>query len=103
MKRSHRLKGLDEIIGILRKELPHLGERYRVSSLGVFGSYLYGERRKRSDLDLLVEFSETPSLFEFLELEQHLTDLLGLKVDLVMKSALKPRIGKHILREVVAV
>ncbi len=103
MKRSHRLKSLDEIIGILRKELPHLGERYRVSSLGVFGSYLYGERRKRSDLDLLVEFSETPSLFEFLKLEQHLTDLLGLKVDLVMKSALKPRIGKRILREVVAV
>ena len=64
-----------------------------------------GEQRKRSDLDVLVEFDEDHSmtLFKFIELESYLSDLLGVKVDLVMKSSLKARIGKHILYEVIGV
>jgi predicted nucleotidyltransferase len=69
----------------------------------VFGSYVRGEARQGSDLDVLVEFEEAPSFFEFIALEDHLSDLLGVKVDLVMKSALKPRIGQEILAEVVSV
>jgi uncharacterized protein len=87
----------------LREELPHLAGRYRVSSLGLFGSYLHGTQRPDSDLDILVSFSETPSLFRLVELENHLSDLLGVKVDLVMRDSLKPRIGEEILREVVSV
>ncbi|MCS6937353.1 MAG: nucleotidyltransferase family protein [Candidatus Bipolaricaulota bacterium] len=81
----------------------HLREKYRVKSLGIFGSYVRGDQRKKSDLDILVEFLEPPSLFTLIELENYLSDLLGMKVDLVMKSALKPRIGQHVLREVVMV
>jgi len=92
---------LEEIMEVLREHLPELRQRYRVHSLGIFGSYVRGKQRKRSDLDVLVEFSEAPSLFEFIEVEHYLSDLLRIKVDLVMKSALKPRIGKHILSEVV--
>ena len=94
---------LDRHISVLRKHLPELQERYGVRSLGIFGSFVRGEQRKRSDLDVLVEFDRAPTLFGFIDLRDYLTDLLGVKVDLVMKSALKPAIGRHILAEVVSV
>lgn len=86
---------------ILRAHLPALREGYAITSLGVFGSYVRGEQKKRSDLDLLVEFERAPSLFKYIELENHLSDLIGIKVDLVMKKTLKPHIGRYILAEVV--
>jgi len=84
---------------VLQEHLPELHERYGVRGLSLFGSYLRGEQRKRSDLDVLVEFDRVPSLFEFIRLERYLSELLKIKVDLVMKSALKPAIGRHILEE----
>lgn len=91
------------LIRILRDQLPRLSGRYHIKSLGLFGSYVRNEQKPASDVDLLVEFDDTPSLFEFVRLEQELSALLSAKVDLVMKDALKPAIGKRILREVVAV
>jgi predicted nucleotidyltransferase len=82
---------------------PELKEKYHVSYLGVFGSYIRGEQKPESDLDVLVEFSRTPTLFKFVNLENYLSEALGIKVDLVMKDALKPNIGKRILNEVEAV
>jgi predicted nucleotidyltransferase len=87
----------------LRSELPSLALRYRVTSLGLFGSYVRHENRPDSDLDVLVTFSETPSLFRLIELENHLSDKLGVKVDLVMREALKTEIGRDVLAEVVPV
>jgi uncharacterized protein len=87
----------------LQKNLSELRARYHVSSLGLFGSHVRGKARKQSDLDVLVEYEQAPSFFEFIELEERLSSLLGTKVDLVMKSALKPRIGERILAEVVLV
>ena len=94
---------LDEIKGILKKHKEELKEKYRVKEIGIFGSYLRGEAKKESDLDILVEFEPDAkiSLLDFVELENYLSDLLEVKVDLVEKSALKPRISKHILSEVV--
>jgi len=94
---------LPDIIKRLRAHLPEISQRFEVKSLSLFGSYVKGRQRKRSDLDILVEFREPPSFFEFLALERHLSELLGVKVDLVMKEALKPAIGKHVLTETVAV
>ena len=91
------------LIEILHQNLPLLAERYRVESLGVFGSYVRHDQRPGSDVDILVTFHETPGLIKFIEIENYLTSLLGVKVDLVMKDALKPRIGKRILSEVVPV
>ena len=88
---------------ILRRQLPSLAHRYHVASLGLFGSYVHHENRPDSDLDVLVTFSQAPSLFRLIELENHLSDLLGIKVDLVMRDALKPQIGQRILAEVVPV
>ena len=87
----------------LRNQLPSLAEQYNVATLEVFGSYVRHEQRKGSDLDILVTFSKPPSLFKFIRLENHLSDTLGVKVDLVMKDSLKPAIGKNILREAVSV
>jgi predicted nucleotidyltransferase len=87
----------------LREHLPELRERYGVRSLGVFGSYVRGDQEHGSDLDVLVEFDRVPTLFEFVRLERHLSQQLGIPVDLVMKSALKPTIGRYILEEVVPV
>ncbi|OEU41862.1 DNA polymerase III subunit beta [Methanosarcina sp. Ant1] len=99
---SQQLKDADYFIRILKQHLPEIREKYSVSYLGVFGSYIRGEQTSDSDLDVLVEFDEKPGLFEYIELEDYLSDLLGVKVDLVMKSALKPNIGKNILNEVEA-
>jgi len=101
-KPLHRNNELTRAKRILRAHLPALRERYAVTSLGVFGSYVRGEQKKRSDLDVLVEFERAPSLFKYGELEDHLSDLVGIKVDLVMKKTLKPYIGRNILAEVVS-
>lgn len=94
---------VSRFIKILRQNLPTLAERNKVKYLGVFGSYIRNEQKRGSDLDILVEFYETPSLFQFIRLEHYLGELLGTKVDLVMKDALKPAIGRQILKEVVPI
>jgi predicted nucleotidyltransferase len=87
----------------LRDLLPSLAESFGVASLGLFGSYVHGAQRRDSDLDVLVSFHQTPSLLRLIELENYLSDLLGVKVDLVLRDSLKPRIGDRVLREVVPV
>ncbi len=90
-----------EVFENLRQHIPELEQRYHVKSIGVFGSWTRGEQRKGSDLDLLVEFDEDgPGLLGFVHLENYLSDLLGIKVDLVEKDTLKPAIGRCILEEV---
>jgi predicted nucleotidyltransferase len=91
------------ILAILKANLPEISVRYHVKSLGLFGSYVRNAQKKGSDLDVLVEFGSIPSMFKFLELEEHLSRLLGIKVDLVMRDVLKPAIGRHILAEVIPV
>lgn len=88
-------------MAVLRRQLPILRRKYHIQTLGVFGSYVRGTSRLGSDLDLLVDFTQTPSLFEFVELEQRLSRLLGVKVDMVMRDTLKPMIGRQIVNEVV--
>ncbi len=96
-------KSPNEIRKILKTHEKELKEKYGIKKIGIFGSYLRGEANEESDIDILVELDPTLkiSLLDFVELENYLSDLLGIKVDLVEKSTLKPRIGKHILSEVV--
>jgi hypothetical protein len=96
-------QNLPEILKELRQLLPLLSERYGIETLGVFGSYVRQEASPTSDLDLLVTFSDPPGLIKFIELENTLSDYLGIRVDLVMKDALKPAIGKRILEEVLLI
>ncbi len=96
-------KNLVKIRGILDENKKYLNRKYGVKEIGIFGSYIRGEQGKNSDIDILVEFSKPIGFFKFLELEEYLEKLLGLKVDLVSKKALKPRIGEYIMKEVVFV
>lgn len=95
------MKSLDEIKTIIEAHMDTLRSQYKVKEIGVFGSYVRGKQKKKSDIDILVDFTESPDMFEFLDLEEYLSDIFGIKVDLVTKGALKPYIGKHILEEVV--
>jgi uncharacterized protein len=97
------MRKLQDIEAKLKENKDLLSERFNVKEIGIFGSFVRGEQKETSDLDILVEFEGRVSLFEMVRLERFLSELLGEKVDLVMKNSLKPRIGKHILREVVYV
>ena len=98
-------KDINDIKRKLESLKPELMENFKVKSVGVFGSYVRGEEKKGSDLDVLVEFENSAklSLLDFVRLENFLSEKLGVKVDLVEKSTLKPRIGKRILEEVVTI
>ncbi|AKB28764.1 nucleotidyltransferase [Methanosarcina siciliae T4/M] len=87
----------------LQEMLPELKKKYPIKYMGVFGSYVRGEQSPSSDLDILVEFNGSITLLGCAGLENELSDRLGIKVDLVSKTSLKPRIGKHVLSEVVEV
>jgi len=95
------MKSIEDIKKILNDQLPYLKQQYGVRKIGIFGSYIKGVQRQNSDLDLLVEFDKSIDLLKFINLENYLSDILGIKVELVMKDVLKPRIGKRILEEVV--
>ena len=86
---------------ILRTRLPELRERYGITYLGLFGSYVRNDQGPDSDLDVLVEFDKPLGLFEFVHMQNEMSDALGVEVDLVRRRGLKPTIGLYILREVV--
>ena len=96
------MKTTREIRDILLENKSHLKQKYKIIEIGIFGSFIRNEQHLTSDIDLLIEFEKDAkiSLLEFVGIENYLSDLLGVKVDLVEKSALKPRIGKRILNEV---
>lgn len=103
VKNGLGMKTLEEIKDILKKEKPFLKEKYGVSEIGLFGSFVRGEQKKKSDLDILVGFDRPIGFFRFLELEEYLKKRVGVRVDLVTKDALKPRIGRSILQELLPV
>ncbi len=97
------MKTLDEIKEVIQKHKDELRQQYGLKEIGVFGSYVKGAQREDSDLDILIEFERPVGFVKFLQLENRLSELLGVKVELVTKKALKPFIGKRILQEVVYV
>jgi predicted nucleotidyltransferase len=94
------MKTSAEIERTLKKNIQNLKKDYNLNSLGIFGSFVKGEQNQDSDLDILVDFEKPIGLLKFIKLENDLSKILGIKVDLVMKKALKPNIGKRILEEI---
>ena len=92
------LQKIREVIGQNKKLLEF---SYKVKNIGIFGSYAKGHAHKGSDIDILVDFYEVPDMFKFVELEDFLKKLLGKKVDLVTRRALKPFIKSDILKETI--
>ena len=94
---------LQEILAALRTEMPRLEQTYHVKSLGVFGPYATGKERPGSVLNMVVEYHQLPSLIGLNRLEHHLSELLGVKVDIGIKGDLKPHIKDSVLSELVTV
>ena len=95
------MKTLEQIQQQLKLLKETLKQKYQISEIGIFGSYVRNEQTLDSDIDILVEFAEIPSLLKFINLKNYLTNYLEIKVDLVHKSGLKPKIGERILTEVI--
>ena len=98
-----KTKSIQKIKRILSSHKKDLSAEYGVREIGIFGSYVKDENKKKSDIDILVELDKPMGFFKFIRLERYLSELLGAKVDLVTKNALKPHIGKRILSEVIYV
>ena len=94
---------LNTIRQTLKDNKQSLKREFKIKELGIFGSYVRGEQKKNSDIDILVAFSQTPGLFDYIRIENRLSKILHKKVDLVMKGTLKPTIGKQIMKEVIYV
>ena len=95
------MKDVADIKTYLLKKKPQL-RKYGITEIGLFGSYVKGSATSKSDVDILIDIKRpsTIGLLELLEIENQLSEELDTKVDLVIKSDLKPAIGAHILREV---
>lgn len=98
---DNQIKQLTEIKALLQAQKPFLKQKYKVKQLGIFGSYTRGEQTAESDVDVLLDYEEAPSLFTLIEMESYLSDMLGVKVDLVTRKGLKPQLRDYILGETV--
>ena len=95
------VKSYEYYANLLRPRTPELQKQFAVDALGIFGSYVRGEQDADSDLDILIRFDKVPSLVQWIRLEDYLSQITGVKVDLVLEDGLKPSIGQRIRREVV--
>ena len=96
-------KTLEEFKLKLEAIKPELTKRYNVETLAFFGSYSRGKQTGKSDLDLLVSFSEPIGVYKFAEVEDFISNKMGIKVDLVEKGALLPMIKNQVLNEIIVV
>ena len=97
------MKSLEEITQILQIHQELLQERFRVSQMQVFGSYAKGEQTINSDVDILIRYDRPPTLWMLGELRDYLTEVLGVRVDIVTEKGLKPRIRERVLTEAIKI
>lgn len=93
------MKTKTEVLELLKRDLPYLRNNFHVKEIGMFGSYAREEQTEESDLDLMVEFEETPDFLELVDLEEYLSDLVGFKVEIVTPGGLKNRIKNTIMKD----
>lgn len=94
------MRTFEEIKEILQKHKDKLKEQYGLKEIGIFGSYVKDEQDEKSDLDILIELEKPIGFVRFMRLENALSELVGIRVEMVTKKALKPYIGRRILEEV---
>lgn len=94
------MKTKEEVLKLLKQELPYLKQRYGISNIGLFGSYSRNEQNENSDIDLLVDFERPIDYFKLFEVEDYLKEKFGIYVEIVTRPALKDRLKDRILKEV---
>jgi len=82
------------------KENSHILKQYHIGRIGIFGSYARGNATENSDIDLIVDFTDTISLFQYVRLTDSIAAVLDQNVDLVTIDGLKPRIQNTIMKQV---
>lgn len=92
-----RLQSLSQYILDLLKQY---AIKYKMTFMGIFGSFARHEESFESDLDLLVDFSETPSLISIIQMEQEISQAINIKIDLITKNSLNIHIKKNVLAEI---
>jgi predicted nucleotidyltransferase len=92
---------LDYLEEKIKSIKPSIENRFNVKRIGIFGSVINGKIHKSSDVDVLVEFSKTIDLLDFVALEKFLSEQTGSKIDLVSLEAIRPEFKDSILKEVV--
>ena len=97
------MKTINEIKKSLSEQKPILLKKYAVNRLGVFGSYVRGDQHQNSDLDVLIDYEEAPSLITLIEMEYYLSEIIRVKVDLLTTKGIKSQLKDSILKEVVYV
>jgi predicted nucleotidyltransferase len=97
------MASVEELSTRLARLKPRLEREYPIAELGIFGSYARDEQRPDSDLDVLVSFEGSVTLFDIVRLENELSDELGVAVDLVTRESLRPRIESHVTEDVIYV
>ena len=93
------MRGAKDLETKLREIKPYLVEKFHVSKIGYFGSFATDRQTEDSDVDILVEFPQTPG-WEFFSLEEYLENLFDRKVDLVTKEALRSQLSEQISNQV---
>ena len=97
------MKKLEQIQSVLASSKGELRKRYNVKELGIFGSYARGQRKKTSDVDILVKFSPKATLFDFVGLGNYLEEKLKIKVDVVSERGIRPELRSNIIKGVLKV
>lgn len=94
---------IDYYPNILKTLKSELTARYKVKEIGVFGSFVRGDQKQDSDLDLLVDFEDNADLFDMMGLANHLEQALGREVDIVPKRALRQELLPTVMNEMIIV
>jgi len=95
-------KSIVEIVELIRCYNTYVKERFKIKEIGVFGSYVRGEQKADSDIDILVEFETGYKTFDnYMELKFLLEDVLKSEIDLVIKTTVRDEIKQNILSEVI--
>lgn len=97
------VRNIEEAKAILKEHKAEVIRKYQITEIGIFGSFVRSEEKRRSDVDILVEFDQRniPGLLKLIEMERYLEKLLKKKVDLVRKGGIRPELRKGVLKEVV--
>jgi hypothetical protein len=103
VERSNMNRELKEIKGALGRLERQIKKEYKAQIIGLFGSYVRGEQKGESDVDVLVRFLDGATLFDFVGLADFLEERLSLEVDIVSERALRPELKEQILKDVVSV
>ncbi len=101
-EKGNKTLDLLQVIKILKEHRKELEDKFGIVSIKIFGSYVKNKQTHKSDLDLIVEFKNPPGFIKLMSIEEEISNLLGIKVDLLTEEGISPYLREHILKEAIA-